>query len=106
MRAKSAVRVWAIIFALWPFVFSAPSVGQPSTGVSIKWEVKSRFRLFKNEVDFIYMVRFHGHDGVLAAETALAARTKGVGWASEIVTRLCVDINSGSKRTHRKTFRG
>src|SRR5580704_15195688 len=90
MRVKSVVGVGAILFALSPFVLSAPGFGQPTTGITIRWEVKSRFRLFKNEDDFQYMVRFHGHDGVLADETVLAGETKGIGWASRFVTRLCV----------------
>ncbi len=75
MRVKSVVGVVAILFALSPFVLSAPGFGQAAPGstltpgitvtppIAIKWEVKSRFRLFKNEDDFEYMVHFHGHDG-------------------------------------------
>jgi lysophospholipase L1-like esterase len=106
MRVKSVVGVVAILFALLPFVLSAPGFGQAAPGstltpgitvtppITIKWEVKSRFRLFKNEDDFEYMVRFHGHDGVLADETVLAGETKGIGWASRFVTRLCVTDGS------------
>ena len=90
MRLRSVVGIAAILFALSPFVLSAPSFGQPATDIAIKWEVKSRFRLFKNEDDFEYMVRFHGHDGVLADETVLAGETRGIGWASRFVTHLCV----------------
>jgi lysophospholipase L1-like esterase len=91
MCARSAARVGAFLFALWPFAFCAPGLGQPSSNVGIKWEVKSRFRLFKYEQDFEYMVRFHGRNGVLADETMLAAQTKGVGWASRFVRRLCIN---------------
>jgi hypothetical protein len=101
MRVKSVVGVVAILFALSPFVLSAPGFGQAAPGstltpaitvtppIAIKWEVKNRFRLFKYEDDFEYMVHFHGHNGVLADETVLAGETKGIGWASRFVTRLC-----------------
>jgi|HubBroStandDraft_5_1064220.scaffolds.fasta_scaffold11993_2 hypothetical protein len=106
MRVKSVVGVMALLFALSPFVLSAPGFGQAAPGstltpgitvtppIAIKWEVKSRFRLFKNEDDFEYMVHFHGHEGVLADETVLAGETKGIGWASRFVTRLCVTDGS------------
>jgi lysophospholipase L1-like esterase len=95
MFPRSVVRVGALLFVLWPFALSAPSVAQPSTGIGIKWEVKNRFRLFKYEYDFDYMVRFHGRAGILADETSLARATSGVGWASRFVNRLCV-ISQGS----------
>jgi len=95
MLTRSVARLGAFLFAVWPFVLPAPSIGQPSTGVGIKWEVKNRFRLFKYEYDFEYMVRFHGRAGVLAEETSLARATGGVGWASRFVNRLCV-ISQGT----------
>jgi lysophospholipase L1-like esterase len=105
MFTRSATRVGAFLFALWPFALSAPSIGQPSAGqpsagVGIKWEVKSRFRLFKYEYDFEYMVRFHSHAGVLADETALARVTSGIGWASRFVNRLCVISQSSCSRSY------
>jgi lysophospholipase L1-like esterase len=95
MRRLSVVRFGAVLLALLSSAVFAPGHAQTSTGVTIKWEVKSRFRLFKNEDDFNYMVQSHGHDGVLADETALAAETKGIGWASRIVMRLCTTAAGG-----------
>ena len=91
MRPGFSVRLVALLLALSPYAIPSQSSAQPSTRVSITWEVKNRFRLFKNEDDFQYMARFHSGGGVLAAETALAADTHGNGWARRVVTHLCVD---------------
>ena len=61
----------------------------------IEWQVKNRFRLFRNEADFMRQVRASRGDGVLAAERRLARETDGRGWARDVVERLCVD-RSGS----------
>jgi hypothetical protein len=57
----------------------------------IEWEVKNRFRLFRNEADFQRHVAAAQGDGVLAAERRLARETDGRGWARDVVDRLCVD---------------
>ena len=57
----------------------------------IEWEVKNRFRLFRNEADFQRHVAAAQGDGVLAAERRLASETDGRGWARDVVERLCVD---------------
>lgn len=91
MRTTSVVQFGMVFVSLVSLAFFAPSYAQTSTTVSIKWEVKSRFRLFRNEDDFNYMVKNHGHNGVLADETALAKETNGNGWAQRIVSQLCLD---------------
>jgi hypothetical protein len=57
----------------------------------IEWEVKNRFRLFRNEADFQRHVAVMRNDGVLAAEQRLARASDGRGWARDTVERLCVD---------------
>jgi hypothetical protein len=57
----------------------------------IEWEVKNRFRLFRNEADFQRHVGAGRGEGVLAAERRLARETDGRGWARDVVERLCVD---------------
>jgi hypothetical protein len=57
----------------------------------IAWEVKSRFRLFRNEADFLRMAAANRGDGILAAERRLDRDTDGLGWAKDIVGNLCVD---------------
>src|SRR5215471_10135971 len=66
---------------------------QPAGGAAphIEWEVKSRFRLFRNEADFQRHVAAMRSGGVLAAERRLASETDGRGWARDTIDRLCVD---------------
>ena len=59
----------------------------------ISWEVKSRFRLFRNEADFLRHVAADRGDGVLAAEDRLARDSDGRGWAKDVVDSLCVDAD-------------
>ncbi len=57
----------------------------------IEWEVKNRFRLFRNEADFQRQVTASRGDGVLAAERRLERDSGGLGWAKDVVDHLCVD---------------
>src|SRR5260370_36202214 len=57
----------------------------------IAWEVKSRFRLFRNEGDFERQLAAHRSDGVLAAEERLARASDGRGWARAVIGQLCLD---------------
>jgi lysophospholipase L1-like esterase len=69
----------------------APATDAGSPGFRIEWEVKNRFRLFKNEADFQRHVAASRGDGVLAAEQRLAAASEGHGWARDMVDNLCID---------------
>ncbi|KJC55649.1 signal peptide protein [Bradyrhizobium sp. LTSPM299] len=59
--------------------------------LQISWEVRNRFRLFREERDF----RLHVESGlgrsVLASEQALEVQSDGRGWARNMVNRLCID---------------
>ncbi len=57
----------------------------------IVWEVKSRFRLFRKESDFLRQVAASRGDGILAAEDRLEHDTDGLGWAKDVVGNLCLD---------------
>jgi len=57
----------------------------------ISWEIKSRFRLFRNEADFLRHVAADRGDGVLAAEDRLARDSDGRGWAKDVLDSLCID---------------
>ena len=74
-----------------------PSGGteQPASSgtLSVAWEVKNRFRLFRNEADFRKHVAADQGDGVLAAERRLAASSDGRGWAKDVLGQLCVDVS-------------
>jgi hypothetical protein len=85
--------VFALV-ALSPLAAPQPSPAQtaPFTqGLAIEWEVKSRFRLFRYESDFLKHVAADRGDGILAAEQRLARSTEGHGWARTMLNGLCVD---------------
>ena len=63
-----------------------------STGdFRIQWEVKNRFRLFRNEADFMRIAQENRGDGILAQERRLETASDGLGWAKDIVGNLCLD---------------
>ena len=62
-----------------------------ATGVTVSWEVKNRFRLFRDEKDFNRHLAATSGRSILAAEQTLEQETDGRGWARDMVTRLCVD---------------
>jgi len=72
----------------WPGAAVAQSSGND---LRIEWEVKNRFRLFRDEADFQRHVAAYAGDGVLAAEERMARASDGRGWARDTVERLCVD---------------
>lgn len=71
------------------------TAAQPAGGddLQIAWQVKSRFRLFRNDADFERHVAADHGDGVLVAEHRLSAASDGRGWATETIDRLCVDAS-------------
>jgi hypothetical protein len=69
----------------------APPAVEPATGVSIAWSVVNRFRLFRDERDFLRHVEAMQGRTVLEAERALAAASDGNGWARSVLGRLCLD---------------
>lgn len=73
-------------------VSPVPCAAEPDDGrLRIEWEVKNRFRLFRDERDFQRHVAAHRNDGVLGAEARLARESDGRGWARDMVERLCID---------------
>ena len=62
-----------------------------SGDLQVVWEVKNRFRLFRNEADFRKHVAADAGNGVLATERKLAQETDGRGWARDTLAHLCVD---------------
>ena len=71
--------------------FASAAEAQDSQ-LQISWEVRNRFRLFREERDF----RLHVESGlgrsVLASEQALELQSDGRGWARNTVNRLCIDL--------------
>jgi len=82
--------ILALLLALAPF--DAAFAQLAGTGdFHIVWEVKNRFRLFRNEADFLHQVAASRGDGVLAAEQRLERDSDGLGWAKDVVANLCLD---------------
>ncbi len=72
-------------------ILPVPTAPEIATDVSVVWEVRNRFRLFRDERDFNRHVAAAQAGSVLAAEQQLARETDGRGWARDTVTRLCTD---------------
>ena len=88
------MRLIAFIIAafLLPLIPDSSAFAQtPSAKPRIDWEVKNRFRLFRNEADFQRHLASWRNDGVLGSERRLAVESDGRGWARDTVERLCVD---------------
>jgi lysophospholipase L1-like esterase len=94
MRIASAIRFAAALSSLLPLVLSTPGHSQAPNAVTIDWEVRSRFRLFKNEDDFLRLANAHlAARSVFAAETAMEkdAQYGGKGWARLVLPHLCTN---------------
>jgi lysophospholipase L1-like esterase len=61
--------------------------------MQISWEVRSRFRLFREERDFLQHAESMRAGSVLAAEQKLGEQSDGRGWARNTVNRLCIDLS-------------
>jgi lysophospholipase L1-like esterase len=60
--------------------------------LQISWEVRNRFRLFREERDFQLHAESNRGRSVLASEQALEVQGEGRGWARNMVNRLCIDL--------------
>jgi lysophospholipase L1-like esterase len=67
--------------------------GAPDAPVQISWEVRNRFRLFREERDFLLHTESARSRSVLASEQALELQSDGRGWARNAVNRLCIDLS-------------
>jgi lysophospholipase L1-like esterase len=79
----------------WPAPRAAaqPSAqGAPDAPMQISWEVRNRFRLFREERDFLLHTESARGRSVLASEQALELQSDGRGWARNTVNRLCIDL--------------
>ena len=71
-----------------------PSRAEAQVGaMQISWEVRNRFRLFREERDFLLQADAGRGRNVLAAEQILSVQSDGRGWARNTVGRLCIDVN-------------
>src|ERR1700759_2870997 len=71
----------------------APLAQAPADApLQISWEVKNRFRLFREQRDFQLHVDAMRERSVLAAEQSLELQGEGRGWACNMVNRSCLDL--------------
>ncbi|HJZ19909.1 MAG TPA: hypothetical protein VJ226_03075 [Bradyrhizobium sp.] len=93
--------LWALLagsFAVVLAVHTAPAAAQdtptasPDAPMQISWEVRNRFRLFREERDFLLHVESARGRSILASEQALEPLGDGRGWARNMVNRLCIDL--------------
>jgi lysophospholipase L1-like esterase len=73
----------------------APAVPQSVTdgSMQISWQVRNRFRLFREERDFLLHAESMRGGSVLASEQTLEIQSDGRGWARNTVNRLCIDLS-------------
>lgn len=77
---------------LAPFATRPAAAQLGASQLQITWEVRNRFRLFREERDFLLHAETTRDRSILAAEQALAIQSDGRGWARNIVNRLCIDL--------------
>src|ERR1700716_1762479 len=64
----------------------------PVAPMQISWEVRNRFRLFREERDFLTHAETLRGGSILGSEQALEVQSDGRGWAPNTVNRLCIDL--------------
>src|ERR1700681_4243223 len=64
----------------------------PDAPLQISWEGRNRFRLFREERDFLLHTDSAKGRSILASEQALELQSDGRGWARNAVNRLCIDL--------------
>jgi lysophospholipase L1-like esterase len=84
----------AALPAQWVPAQTAPAAvqGVPDNAMQISWEVRNRFRLFREERDFLLHAENAQGRSILASEQALELQSDGRGWARNMVSRLCIDL--------------
>src|SRR6202011_5259911 len=75
-----------------PLISAAAAQGVSDAPMQISWEVRNRFRLFREERDFLLHTDSGRGRSVLASEQALELQSDGRGWARNTVNRLCIDL--------------
>jgi lysophospholipase L1-like esterase len=73
---------------------TSPAAAQSASDgpMQISWEVRSRFRLFREERDFLLHTDSARDQTILGSEQALELQSDGRGWARNTVNRLCIDL--------------
>ena len=91
LRPLISAVLLAVTLAAWPL---PPAAAQTTSDAQLRisWEVRNRFRLFREERDFLLHVDSERARSVLASERALEVQSDGRGWARNMVNRLCIDL--------------
>ncbi|WP_246739935.1 hypothetical protein [Bradyrhizobium aeschynomenes] len=77
---------------LAPLVATEAAAQLDAAPLQISWEVRNRFRLFREERDFLLHVESTRDRSILSAEQGLSIQSDGRGWARNVVNRLCIDL--------------
>jgi len=86
----------AALPAQWAAAQTVPDASiqtTPDAPMQISWEVRNRFRLFREERDFLLHSDSARGRSILASEQALELQSDGRGWARNSVNRLCIDLS-------------
>src|SRR6185437_11559305 len=68
------------------------AAAQGAADLQITWQVRNRFRLFREERDFQLHTDAARNGSILQSEQALELQSDGRGWARNTVNRLCIDL--------------
>ncbi len=74
------------------------------TGMQISWEVRNRFRLFREERDFKLQVEALSGRSILASEQLLATQSDGRGWARNTLGRAFASIRPDGSTSHARAM--
>jgi lysophospholipase L1-like esterase len=89
--SSMSVALLASVLAALP-VSQAAAQTAADSGLQISWEVRNRFRLFREERDFLLHTDAGRGRSILSTEQALEMQSDGRGWARNVVNRLCIDL--------------
>jgi lysophospholipase L1-like esterase len=93
MQVRRFILLFTAALALFsPDNAQAQTPAPADSSIHISWEVRNRFRLFREERDFQLQADAMAGRTVLAAEDALEVQSDGRGWARNAVSRLCIDF--------------
>jgi hypothetical protein len=90
-RSMTLAAMLAAMLAGLPASWAEAQTAADGT-LQISWEVRNRFRLFREERDFALHVESARGRSVLASEQLLELQSDGRGWARNTVNRLCIDL--------------
>ncbi len=92
LRPRIIVSAALLAAALLAALPERPAAAQAADGpMQISWEVRNRFRLFREERDFLLHVESARDRSILASEQGMEIQSDGRGWARNVVNRLCIN---------------